>query len=241
MLNVIRSFAGGPRTRRPVDGPEQAVVASILQKIESHFGPPRGCAQTVFLEPALESGFPDVVLVTWHRKTAESIASLIEGLDTDCLRLLHLLATTKATDPLLESLFGPKRLSRLLDVLLDLRLIYRRSSGWRTKPVSQLCAVRQIVAFEAKVDDVSGVLRQASANRWFASSSFVVLASRRPAERALPRASALGLGVWVGSEDQPLSLPQTTGSQPLSYASWLFGLWSIRQSQASIQGLPMEA
>ena len=53
------------RRKRP--GPELDLIESFLRAMPLHI--PRGCQATVFREPQLESGFPDLVIVVWRVAT----------------------------------------------------------------------------------------------------------------------------------------------------------------------------
>ena len=54
----------GTLFRRSRPGPETKLVGSFLEGLQVSI--PRGCNATVFCEPRIESGFPDLVIVVWN-------------------------------------------------------------------------------------------------------------------------------------------------------------------------------
>src|SRR5271169_4258434 len=53
----------GAAFRQIRQGPERKLVEAFLEELP--FSTPRGCHATVFCEPRIESGFPDLVVVLW--------------------------------------------------------------------------------------------------------------------------------------------------------------------------------
>jgi hypothetical protein len=102
-------------------------------------------------------------------------------------------------------------------------------------PVREAFAVREILAFEAKMSLTSHVIDQAAANRWFASASYVLLPSWSQESQLVEDADECGVGIWINGARRP-KLRQPTTAQPLSYASWLFNDWAWRAvSRRSMQ------
>src|SRR5437764_244404 len=76
--------------RTPTTGPESDLV---LEYIDLQLPPaPRGQKRTVFVEPEIESGFPDVVAVYWHAATALRWSKIRAELTKVDIRIAHFLA-----------------------------------------------------------------------------------------------------------------------------------------------------
>ena len=60
----------GLRFRAPVSGPEQEMVDDVLDTLRADAG--RGRRLTVFCQPSLDTGFPDVVGVVWRPTVART-------------------------------------------------------------------------------------------------------------------------------------------------------------------------
>jgi len=217
-------FVLGRQTR---PGPEANLVERFL--LDLPFGAQRECRVTVFREPRLQSGFPDLVAVLWHEPTTKRWDEARAGISANDVRLVHLLASHGPRDEeRLAHMFQP-RLKPLLRRLAALGLIYECGGFWQASDLSRCFAVRKIIAFEAKVSDWRAGLRQASLNRWFASESYVLLPCVRNQKDLLDEAQALGVGVWIAGDLQPLLRSSSScAPQPVSYASWLFNEWSWR-------------
>ena len=99
----------GARFRRKRPGPELELVESFLRAMPRHaFGRfPRDSRATVFREPRLESGFPDIIIVVWREKIARNWRSARVSLTTHDLRLMHFLhKTRRAREDDLVACFG---------------------------------------------------------------------------------------------------------------------------------------
>ena len=97
------------RSCRP--GPEHDLVEKFLVNCVSKI--PRGCKVTIFREPRIETGFPDLVLVVWHVATTMRWNPLRANLTKEDIRLMHYLVRSGATshDGLLPLPFMSTKLS----------------------------------------------------------------------------------------------------------------------------------
>lgn len=223
------------RSRRPRIGPENDLVERFLDRME--FRSVGGQRVTVFREPKLQSGFPDVVAVRWREATTErwheSRATLVE----DELRLLHFLTLEGASDEgeLKRRNFG--RVTFALDRLAAVGLVRNVGGRWRAAPLHAAFAVRSIISFEAKISSWTAAVSQAALNRWFASESYVLVPQGAAIEGLVGAAIRFGVGVWIeGSRRPALPASRSDVRQPVSYASWLFNEWSWRESLQDAQG-----
>jgi hypothetical protein len=93
----------------------------------------------------------------------------------------------------------------------------------------------KIIAVEAKVKKWRDAIHQASANRWFASESYVLLPRRGFIDQAVEEAQERGVGVIVfdGKTNTEMLRP-VTQELPVSVGSWLVSEWSL-QSLAGLR------
>ncbi len=225
--------AFGPKCRVPRPGPETALVDRFVEAMTSARSCSTALRTTLFREPRLLSGFPDLVAVMWHAPTAERWSGARKRLSTADLRLVQLLVSTGPTDvETLEGLVGRDQASRL-PVLHEAGLVIERGGEWRVRRLREAFAVRGIVAFEAKIADWGQALAQASANRWFASESYVLLPSAPRNADATAEATRLGVGIWVDGMNAPILPARRNSQQPVSFASWLFNEWAWRDATCS--------
>jgi hypothetical protein len=211
----------GTSFRRQRGGPERALIDWFLGDIPVRI--PSGCRMTIFQEPRLESGFPDLVMVFWRERPTWEWNRARSKLTSKDIRLLHYLYHNgPAALPFLERFFD-RSVATQLGRLEEAQVALYRSGTWRVRPLNKIFAVQQIIAIEAKIDDLRGGLHQAVLNTWFASTSYLLTPHVPRSEEFLDKASALGVGLWsrkLGITHQP-----RPGVVPRSYASWLFNEW----------------
>jgi hypothetical protein len=214
----------GLRFRRSRSGPEEDFIRSFLAKLSSKGQP--DLQLTFFKEPRLETGSPDLVGVIWHLPTAERWNENRVLLQRADLRVMHQIAHSGNIDSSsIESLFG-NRAADSIERLKAAAMISVNRGIISSCPLSDLYAVRHIFAIEAKISAWRMALRQAFLNRWFATSSHVLLPQMPSNASMVSEARSLGVRVWgLGAIKLTLNLPSTT-SKPVSYASWLFNEWA---------------
>ena len=204
-------------------GPEQDLVDWFLQL--GAVRPKQGERLTVFREPRLPSGFPDLVAVVWKESVVAEWGTVRRRVTSADLRLMHHLATTgpaKQSD--LKLLFGPET-DRCLDRLACSDMTLLRGNHWHARPLSKTFAIRRIVAIEAKVNEWRAALDQAFINTWFTPESYVLVPVIPKGASLLDTAMQHGIGVL--SKERPNLVPRPV-MQPRSYASWLFNEWTWR-------------
>ena len=221
----------GARFRRTRPGPELDLVESFLQKMPLHaFGRfSRGCRATVFREPRLESGFPDLVIVVWREKITRDWRSERVSLRPYDLRLMHFIyKLRRAREDELIAYFGQGSLASI-GRLYDAAMIRRLGTQWTPCALRSSFATSKIIAVEAKLGKWTEVLNQALLNTWFASKSYV-LVPHLPSHPQLSEAQHLGIGVISLDNRKPIEAASES-RLPRSYASWVLNDWAWRYSQ----------
>ena len=221
--------------RKHTDGPERELVNWFLE--QDAIRTPRGCRTTLFREPRLESGFPDLVAVTWHERTASEWSDARAELTSAEIRVLHYLAHHgPCTEEELSAIFV-NRLSLRLDRLLDAETVRRTSSRWVARPLSKIFAVRRLVAIEAKLSQWADVLQQAHLNTWFATESYVLIPKLPRSESFSDSARSQGIGIWTKEHGEVFSASHHGNALPRSYASWLFNEWVWQAARKKWQAI----
>jgi hypothetical protein len=221
---------GGARElsfRRRCPGPEDVLVDWFLE--QELLRVPRGHRITVFREPRLPSGFPDLVIVIWREAIAMEWTPARACLLPSDLRLMQLLTSSgPQTSDAIGSLFPDHE--RVLARLLKAGMIRASLERWEAGSLDRVFAATQIIAIEAKIKEWRSALDQAHLNTWFAPVS-CVLVPRVPRNSTLLQ-DARELGVTVFAQEQTscvVSMP--TDAAPRSYISWLFNDWAWRAAR----------
>lgn len=217
----------GLRFRGQVAGPEQDLVLAFLSAATMELRP--GRSLTVFAEPAIDSGYPDLVGVVWRSEVARQWSVERERLRAADLRLLHLLATRGAFEfSFLREVFQ-RGFNGMLTRLEDAGVVSVGKTTCRARSLKNIFAVEHIIAIEAKVSATQRAIKQACANTWFSSESHALLPRPRTGERLTGMAASLGVGVLSFEGDRVAQLSAASiRSVPLSYGSWLFNEWTWR-------------
>lgn len=219
------------RPQRP--GPEAELVDWFVA--EKPFRAPRGCRATIFREPRLSSGYPDFVLVFWSERTSETWSEArLQLTDADVRMMQYLVQHGDSTLEELHSVFDTK-VEQRVERLAAAGMLRRYAGAWRPRSLTKCFAVRQIVAFEAKIRDWAVALDQAFLNTWFASDSYVLLPHLPRTQKILQEASKLGIGIWTRKEGPQLEPHSGSSNLPISYASWLFNEWVWRAETHSAE------
>jgi hypothetical protein len=235
--HTIFDYESGLRTLGPLfragrAGPEADLVREFLAQLSLRL-PPR-CRATVFREPRLESGFPDLVLVVWDVAKAALWSPYRAALLRDDVRLLHHLYVHHRRGITLKALsqFSPRQWPARVARLVAANLLRRQKHSYVPRALSYAFAVRQIIAIEAKVSQWAGALDQAFRNTWFASDSYILLPQQKFTRVVKAAAKCRGVRIcWPGLA---VAVRRTTSSNrlPLSYGSWLFNEWVWRFADA---------
>lgn len=217
----------GLRFRAAVPGPEHDFVEAFLEALSVNT--PNGRRLTVFCQPGLDSGYPDLVAVVWKTATARSWAPEREQLQCADLRLLHAIVNKGWMDiNFLESVYR-RNLSRTLDRLQEFQLVTRTARKCRVRSLKDIFTVEQIIAIEAKVTWCRRAVEQAGANVWFSSESHVLVPSVNNSEAMLETARQFQVGVIEFDQSNPSEFCSAPRREvPLSYGSWLFNEWVWR-------------
>lgn len=224
----------GPSPRKPKVGPEYLL---LLHYVQSQLpSVPEGQSLAVFVEPRIESGFPDAVAVYWDVGTASSWFEERAELKKFDVQILHYLSTveTAKTDQL-KDLFG-SNIAKSLVRLYEAGLVTNDFGSWETSPIDEIFAVRRLIAIEAKMKEWRKGLWQAFHNTWFASESYLLVPHIPKNSALIEEAARLEIGVV--EQDQFLDSSKAESRQeriPKSYASWLFNEWAWRAEYAGLE------
>lgn len=234
--NTIEHFptlrASGLSHRRSTAGIEKDLVDSF---IETNLTPaPAGQFRLIFVEPRLEIGFPDLVVVYIDAAAANEWNSLRGQLGKCEICVLHHLTTAGAHGiECLRTLF-PTGLRAALQRLQSANLIEASAGQYRAYSVQRLMAVQRIVAIEAKLGSWRVGLEQAFKNRWFASESYLLMPRILNSPPLFSGLCETGVGLLT--RDSLLSRPIISARKtqlPGSYASWLFNEWACHAQNAT--------
>lgn len=226
----------GYHARKVKFGPEFDLVSDFIANgLDGNGYSFKSSQMAIFIEPRIESGFPDLVLAEFNPDFYERWPVARNLLTSRELKLLSFLYATKEADYdriRMSMHASPIAIAHSIDLLFDSELIDRdrMTRAWRPMPITKTYGVKRLIAVEAKVCNNDDVLEQASLNQWFASESYA-LTPVRPNHEFLSRARRAGIGMVAaakGSVYRRCVKPHQF-ALPSSYASWQFNEWIGRR------------
>lgn len=229
----------GLKARKPTNGPEYQLVNNFIEYKLNRFQNKKNSktALAVFVEPFLETGFPDMVFAEYNPSRFDQWSAGRSRLSVSDLKVFHHILGNRGLEGLeIQKQLGleSKVLLPSIEKLLDAELIERRSNQWQAKPFNKTFGVKKLIAFEAKMNHWADVFNQALLNQWFASESYVLSPVLRSAEKNVNRSEMLGIGIYI-SRNQVFKKvrPSSVNPVPSSYASLLFNEWIGRRLSLS--------
>ncbi|HYP29374.1 MAG TPA: hypothetical protein VE262_21870 [Blastocatellia bacterium] len=210
--------------RTPKRGPELTFVCEYIQSCLLPI--PQGQSITIFLEPKINSCFPDIVIIYWDNVVAKNRSKHRSQLRKNDIRLLHYIAIAGPVQLDEMKPFFTSGIEGSLTRLCDANLIKNDSGVWQTEPLEDIFAIRRLIAIEAKIDEWRTGLNQAHQNTWFSSESYLLMPQIPKGSSLMGEATKLGVGVLSRHQDLDSSeIAPRRDRIPKSYASWLFNEW----------------
>ena len=216
-------------TRATTVGEEYALVEQFINYYCDNFSRNNKKHRlAVFIEPRIESGFPDIVFASYLPSITDNWSSEREALDLYDLKLLSYLCYT-------ENVIGSKLISTLgfpekqtltsLEKLMDAKLVSYRDCSWRVREKRDVFSLTKLIAVEAKMKDIEKVAEQTYRNTWFASHSYALTNSMKPHSETLKTFSRHGIGLYCKGSQFRKIVEAKPYALPSSYLSFQFNEW----------------
>ncbi|MEW8458377.1 MAG: hypothetical protein AB2710_19980 [Candidatus Thiodiazotropha sp.] len=220
---------------KPVtQGPEIELVFDFLK--QGLPAAPKGQVRTVFLEPKLDTGYPDIVVAYWDKAVTEAWPSVRRELTKVDLKVFQYILQADSYVPLSEIclMFGRNQsirqsikrmmIARIVDLSEDEQAVIAR-------PVREIFAIRRLISIEAKMSNWRSAYRQAFHNLWFSSESYLLLNTHPKSTELYQTLNRTGLGL-IGRGDtlSVASVKANIENIPKSFASWQFNEWAWRST-----------
>ncbi|MCH3975182.1 MAG: hypothetical protein LKF49_04105 [Bifidobacterium tibiigranuli] len=229
------------RVRKPTEGPEIDLVRRFVEDVcnrNAHSS--RRTREIVFLEPRIDSGYPDIVIAHYDDSVLDDW-SLDRALLSDTeLRILSYLVQRHCglyEDDLTQTLgFSMSRMTESLQLLADCHMVNRIGKRWKAAGRSSFLGIRKLVTIEAKMSSAASALSQAFRNTRFASHSYVLLGSSHPTTKTCEAYERLGVGLLASSRFEEIVKPEKH-MLPGCYVTLQFNEWIGRSLIDSTNGL----
>jgi len=215
------------QARTPVEGPERdllskALANGLLKK--------RRLERYAYFEPKMPTGYPDLVVAYVSLERTRPLSARRQ-LAAAHLRLAHQIHHDRGSQ--LQYLADTLRLSkkRLESLTTDLNragLVRIRGRFIAMRSMRRVFPVRHIIAIECKIADWRRAIRQAIANTWFASESYILIPQTSSISTVLAECARVGIGVIVFRNGRAhMELESRKTPLPASYGSWIVNEWVV--------------
>lgn len=219
----------GLYTRNVTDGDENLMVTQFIDYYCAKFIRENNTHHlAVFVEPRIDSGFPDVVFASYRPSILENWSSERSKIDVIDLKLLSFLCNMPniTGDMIISKLGFPERQALMsLEKLIDAKLVVRRDNYWRACKTSEIFGITKLVAVEAKLNKINKVVEQSFHNTWFASHSYALTNAKNPHDSTIQSFMKFGVGLYCQGKQFKKLIEAKQYALPSSYLSFQFNEW----------------
>lgn len=228
MTVLQNSNANNIRFRKQTQGPELNLVNAFLKNIEGMFIED-GLKFSIFVEPFLDIGFPDIIAVLWNEDSLNSWSSsrlLIDRADIRILNHLNLKNYPKTIEDVKKELgYSEKFIEKSFKKLLDAQLVNNNKDFFSSKPLKDIFSPKKIIAVEAKMSKWKDAINQANLNKWFASESYVLFPGNLAREQIISETTKSEIGIIYQNDKDFIKIDSPKIDIPSSYGAWLINEW----------------
>jgi predicted transcriptional regulator len=231
----------GYRARTSTQGEELEMVHQFIKRVEFKYRRYKKKNLAIFIEPQLESGYPDIVLIEYKH---------INGIhfNTDRLKLSYpdlkiffeILQYNSITLEHLQQVLGyeQNQIKKTIHLLSNCNLVKISPTGRcvRKRALKSFFEIKKIISIEAKINKWHDVIDQSYTNQWFSSETYVLL-KKYSNVQCVKDCEEKGMGVIIADADKFKKLNDSSKRKlPVSYVSLLFNEWIIRKTVLGDQG-----
>lgn len=209
-------------------GAEYELVQDFLDRIEKHIHNRKGYKTFVFIEPQLDSGYPDVVVIQYSMDGIQQRKTERTELSTVHLRVLSEIDKRKKSSltHLAQVLgFEMQELAGIVGFLYKAGLVRCTANSVLRMPYKDYFCIKKIIAIEAKIDKWAVAIDQAVNNTRYADESYVLMKRDRCSIDIERRCYELGIGILLmnGKLTRAVKASQERFAKP--YITFLFNEW----------------
>ena len=187
----------------------------------------------IFLEPQIDTGYPDIVIVEYWGQVKSEWNSSRSNLSFADLKILFQI--TQQRNVSIDSLsillgFSNADIQKSFLRLSESNLIHLSKSKHHARniPIRSFSNIKKIISIEAKIDKWTEAIHQASKNTWFSTESFVLLNKEKCSESIIKKCEEHGVGIILVNGRIQTILKSELRNYPISYTSLLFNEWIHR-------------
>ena len=219
-------------TRSTSSGPEEDMVQAFLNHLKKKQTSKEQLI--VFKEPMIDSGYPDIVIVSYRLPEKININNARKDLENAHFKVLFEIdKRKKISKKRLADILGYDyaQICVLISELETSGLVCCQNRSVFRIPYKEYYFIQSIVAVEAKLNKWSDAIDQAVMNTRFASKSYILMGRDRCSSSIETRCRELGIGVILGEKKFSKQVPAKRWHTPNSYLSFVFNEWILRLAE----------
>ncbi len=225
----------GLKSRVSTIGPEIDMVHEFIYTTTESFKHKKN-KLAVFIEPMVDRAYPDIVFAEYNPTILdnwEDARKNIEVIDMKILENLRALRGCNSEILFRRTQFNHKIILQSIERLYDAGLIERKNKIWKSKPLKEIYSLKRLMSVEAKIGNMDSLLRQADANKWFASESYGLSQVKRPKNTTIQRFQNYGVGLCGLDKGKVIEFNKASKQKlATNYMSWMFNEWVGRYETA---------
>lgn len=214
-------------------GQEFDMVSKYINYLIAKYSRLKSKKAAIFVEPQLDTGYPDLVIVEYFSLPSSKWNSSRNDLTCTDLKILYYIQEKRGGAiaeisnvlgypiPLVEK--SVNRLSKAGIISLS-----KSQKFVRNMQLKSYCRIHKIIAIEAKIDKWKEAIRQANNNIWFATESYVLMNKESCSATIVETCKANGIGIILVNGKIRTELPSMQRAFPVSYASLQFNEWLLK-------------
>lgn len=222
----------GYNARTTTLGEEFDMVNRFLEHLISHYSQLKRKNALIFLEPQIETGYPDIVIAEYYSSPSHKseIRNKVDVCDLKILFHIQREKNISITQISNDLGFSVKEVSRSVKRLSGCGLIHLSKSKTyiRNVRLSSYCTITRLISIEAKLDKWSEAIRQAENNTWFSTESYIMLNKDKCTDTIRTKCLENGIGIILVNGKIKTELKCIPNKFPISYASLQFNEWAYR-------------
>ena len=219
--------------RTSTSGKEFDMVTNYVDSLIKKYEKLKRKKAAIFIEPQLDTGYPDIVVVEYSSRPELEWVTLRNSLSSADMKILFYIQThgrCKLCDLESKLGFSKEAIQKAVLKLSKCGLIYSytKSNSVRAVQLKSYCRISKIISIEAKIDKWSEAIRQAGNNIWFSTESYVLMNKDSCSDSIQAVCREQGLGIILVNGTTKTILSSSRRHFPVSYASLQFNEWILR-------------
>lgn len=217
-------------SRTITQGEEFDMVNKYVEYIKKKYCKLKKKKIAIFIEPQIDTGYPDIVIVEYYNTSNKEWNKKREKLSINDLKILFQIQQQKntTTNYLSELLgFSIEEVQKSTYNLSQCGLIHfsQKQNCVRNIQLHAYCHINKIISIEAKIDKWSEAIRQAVKNIWFSTESYILMNKDSCNDAIIKKCEDNGIGIILLNGKIHTILKSEQRDFPVSYLSLLFNEW----------------